>query len=262
MLFLYLLSIIQIVLESVPVSSSGHCMLLGVFYNQIIVKELIYLLHIPTIMVLVLFYREIICDIWCYKKYYFPYVIVTLFLVGLSDMITIAWFVIFGQLVPPMITQSFYSLVVGFCITTLLLFSLIWCVGNKRSFLTFRDALILGCVQGLALLPGISRFGAVYTSACWLGLDPVYAFHMTWLLQVPLMCAAVAKVLFLNVEWQFLCIDRWYMLVIIGSSFLSLLLLWLSYICARRHIFWIFAFYMIIPLFCAHYVAKYYVGAV
>ncbi|MDP2712600.1 MAG: undecaprenyl-diphosphate phosphatase [Solirubrobacteraceae bacterium] len=53
------------------------------------------------------------------------------------------------------------------------------------SSITRRDAILIGCAQSLALIPGVSRSGATITAGLLLGMDRVAAARFSFLLSVP-----------------------------------------------------------------------------
>jgi undecaprenyl-diphosphatase len=250
MLFFYIISCVQIVLESLPVSSSGHVMLVEHLFEQESSKELIYLLHIPTFFILLVWYAPTMRGI---ARNFFSQprmVVYSLLYIFVADCITAGWYALFSFPFFAGVKQSLPLLAVGFAITGLLLLSLRRCrFGNGQSLSIFL-AILLGTVQGLALLPGISRFGAVYTAACWVGLDPLYAFHITWLVQLPLIGAAVAKGVLFDGALSYipLCTTP---ASVIGMSLAAVLgygALCMSYQLVRQRRFWLFGLYMIFPL--------------
>ena len=54
-----------------------------------------------------------------------------------------------------------------------------------------RLALIIGCCQAVALIPGVSRSGASIAGGLWAGLSRPLAAEFSFFLAVPVMCAAV-----------------------------------------------------------------------
>jgi undecaprenyl-diphosphatase len=81
----------------------------------------------------------------------------------------------------------------GFFITAGLLFSLSFLPKSKPSTLTPANIILLGLAQGVALLPGISRFAITYTTTRWLAIPHRRAFEISFLIQVPLIAAAFLK---------------------------------------------------------------------
>lgn len=63
---------------------------------------------------------------------------------------------------------------------------------RQRSFssLGFWDAMIIGCAQALALVPGVSRSGATITAGLFLGLNRVAAARFSFLLSAPVILGA------------------------------------------------------------------------
>jgi undecaprenyl-diphosphatase len=53
------------------------------------------------------------------------------------------------------------------------------------STITRRDAVVIGCAQALALVPGVSRSGATISAGLLLGFDRVSAARFSFLLSVP-----------------------------------------------------------------------------
>ena len=56
--------------------------------------------------------------------------------------------------------------------------------------MSMRHALLIGCAQALALMPGVSRSGATMTAALLLGWDRVAAARYAFLLSIPIILGA------------------------------------------------------------------------
>ncbi len=63
---------------------------------------------------------------------------------------------------------------------------------NALSRITFGKALLIGCAQALALMPGTSRSGATMTAGLLLGLPRTSAARYSFLLSIPVMVLATA----------------------------------------------------------------------
>jgi undecaprenyl-diphosphatase len=72
--------------------------------------------------------------------------------------------------------------------------------GEVRSHITLYDALLLGCAQCLALVPGVSRSGAVMMSGLGLKLRRDVASEFAFLLAVPTMFAATGYALLKHID--------------------------------------------------------------
>jgi undecaprenyl-diphosphatase len=63
--------------------------------------------------------------------------------------------------------------------------------GRTVNQTTFKDALIIGTIQGLAILPGISRSGSTISTALFLGVDRKVAGRYSFLLSIPAIVGAL-----------------------------------------------------------------------
>ena len=66
---------------------------------------------------------------------------------------------------------------------------------RERESMTWRDALVVGCAQVLALVPGVSRSGSTITAGRALGFDRSAAAVFSFLMSMPIiLAAAILKV--------------------------------------------------------------------
>lgn len=79
--------------------------------------------------------------------------------------------------------------------------AILWLVDAKvgrvrdRHTMTWRDALLIGCAQCLALVPGVSRSGSTITAGRALGFDRSAAAVFSFLMSMPIiLAAAILKV--------------------------------------------------------------------
>ncbi len=265
MLSLLSLISVQLVSESFPVSSSGHVLLaLCLFFSQktaehsivsllLETPELMLWLTIPTIVVVALFFV---------KEWWF-------LLIHLPTTGRIVGKLIAYMLCSNIVTSIFYLLMhrynpviplwLGFGITGGILLSLSVCPENTNGTLTANRALLLGIVQGAALLPGIARFAAVFAASRWMGIDARRSFRITWMLQWPLVVGMALlsgyQYVMHPTHWVPFDLTTW--VVIGGSSLLAFAGLYVMYLLAQCRMLWIMSIYMIIPialylLYCAH----------
>lgn len=113
------------------------------------------------------------------------------------------WFIIFGSVpivvlgisLKDLIERDFRSLwVVG---TTLIVMGVVLGIADrlgstdrKLRDLTARDAILMGCAQALALVPGVSRSGATLSMGRILGYDREAATRYAFLLAIPAVIGA------------------------------------------------------------------------
>ena len=88
-------------------------------------------------------------------------------------------------------THSPAALGMGFLATTALLLSTRWIKSGEAASLSPWGALVVGAVQGLAVMPGISRSGATIAVALWLGVRKDRAFELSMLMSVPAVIGAL-----------------------------------------------------------------------
>jgi len=196
-----ILGLVQGLAEFLPISSSGHLALLENFFG---IKEdnmlfFTVLLHFGTLIaVFVVFWK----DIWELLQ---ELVLTIKDLVGrkglrlnerpvrkLGVMIIVSCIptaiigFIFGDLF-----ESFYSkpivIAIMLIITALLLIvAETWGGGNRNiENLNYRNSIFIGIVQGLAIIPGISRSGSTLFASLLCKLDRDFAVKFVFLISIP-----------------------------------------------------------------------------
>ena len=240
------LGTVQGLTEFLPVSSSGHLVL---FQNLFGLKEPELLfdicLHVGTLSaVIIVFYREIL-DI-LKALFQIPIRMKTaggfMQLCQADASIRMALLIVVGSIPTAVIgllfkkitDQLFGSItIVGFMLlvtgTILWLTRRIRGAGRPVGQTTLKDALIIGIVQGLAILPGISRSGSTISTALFLGVDRKVAGRYSFLLSIPAIVGAL--VLGLDTPELHTAIP---MGTIIAGSVVSALVGWLALVILLR----------------------------
>lgn len=202
------LGTVQGLTEFLPVSSSGHLVL---FQNLFGLREPELLfdicLHVGTLSaVVIVFYREIMEIIKALLQ--LPTRMKTAGgirrLCETDASIRMALLIVVGSIPTAIIgllfkeitDQLFGSIAVVGCMlmatgTLLWLTRKISGEGRPVDQTTFKDALIIGIVQGLAILPGISRSGSTIATALFLGVDRKLAGRYSFLLSIPAIAGAL-----------------------------------------------------------------------
>lgn len=188
---LLIMGLVQGLTEFLPVSSSGHLVLLSKIFA---VQDSLFLsvvLHVATLFsILVVFRKEVL---QLAKK---P--------LGRDSMLiataTIPTAVI-AIVLMPLIEQSFSGLILPFCflITAgLLLFAQHKSKNSSGHPLGFKDAFIIGICQGFATFPGISRSGATISGGLLAGADRKQTAKFSFLISLPIivlsMCLEIYKI--------------------------------------------------------------------
>jgi undecaprenyl-diphosphatase len=191
-----LLGILQGATEFLPVSSSGHLVLaqhlLGDFEQPGVLFDV--LLHLGTMIAVALyFWRDLaglISSLWRRDET----AVQQRFMVGL---------LIAGSVPTAVIGLLFKDFFIGLferpvivCVMLLVTGSLLWLaerLGNReqsRNEMTFVDAIIVGTVQGCAIIPGISRSGSTIAALLMRGVDGETAARFSFLLALPAVLGA------------------------------------------------------------------------
>jgi undecaprenyl-diphosphatase len=258
MLFFLILLFVQVVVESLPVSSSAHvwlvqnymsCMRLNEHARLIAHKNsadidiIVHLMHLPTVLIILFFFRDRIFFLLQSLQRSWLIVAKIVLLTVLADSVTVFFFFLFKKFPLP------FPVGLGLIITALILYSLRW-VKTSNAIWDWRYALLIGGVQGIALLPGISRFATVYACASWLGLPQHKAFEITWLVQLPLILAACAESAYL--VWgsdQLAFLYEPLSMVMLGiATICGLGALYMAAYMARVGRLWCLSFYMVVPI--------------
>lgn len=237
----FLSVVLQIILESLPFSSSGHAQLLALFLPDSIDR----LVGGATVLVLVVYFRKDLI-FWMRAACCEPKKICSfLLLIIMADSVTVFLYTLLKLCVPA------FPLWFGFLITACVLFSLKLNtyndVSKKINYLSF---FVLGFVQGFACLPGISRLATTYATAAWFGYEPAIAFRLSCAVQIPLFTAGFFEGLHTvwHSTWQ---VSFWEIVIIIGSMICAYLLLWLVETAMKTRKIWYFGWYMLIPILVA-----------
>lgn len=249
---MYLLAIVQILLESFPVSSSGHAQLLSSICTNNVFnsshEHIMHILHIPTAIILALFFYKD-WKLFFMHPIRLRFIIVKLFFfVVLADGITTLIYFFLKKY------GIHISLSFGFFVTTLLLFSLAYPVCSYKKSMTWLDAVVFGLVQGFALFPGISRFAITFAVAQWLGFSAQRSFIIVWMLQWPLIIGANMVSIFYFISSPdifFSFFSGSMLLVVFVTSCISYYALYGVWWMIKVKKLWLFGFYEFIPLILA-----------
>ena len=204
------LGLVQGIAEFLPISSSGH---LAIFQNVFGLKEVgesdmlfEVLLHLATL--------------------------ISVFIVYWKDIKSIVLFL--GLLVKDTVenlTSNLFFIAAALVVTGTMLFL---CdrfgKGTKQAKeSTVLDALVVGCGQVLALVPGLSRSGTTIAAGLSRGFDRAFAVKFSFLLSIPAILGAniltLADVISAGVDWSMLPVYLAGMAVAAVSGYFAIRLL-------------------------------------
>ena len=191
------LALVQGLTEFLPISSSGHLVLLPAFVHwpdQGLDFDVA--VHAGTLLAVVVYFRNdlrIIVRDWALS-------LVRRQQIGQSML---GWAVIVGTipggLCGLLMNASGLEIVRSPTVVawaTIIFAMLLWWVDvfakqyRNENTLKWSDILIIGCAQALALVPGTSRSGVTITAGLALGLTRVAAARFSYLLSIPIIVAA------------------------------------------------------------------------
>ncbi|WP_138754612.1 undecaprenyl-diphosphate phosphatase [Paenibacillus sinopodophylli] len=189
-----LLGIVQGATEPIPVSSSGHLIvaqwLLGVEQKGLAFEILT---NTASLIAISFIYRK---DIWRLlissiryiqtrdKNYKSDFLFVVYVGVGTIPAVVV------GLLFKDQI-ESYFSSVRTVAFSLLLTGLALWFIRNLRGRkrdgdLSFKDALLVGLAQAIALVPGISRSGSTVIAAIGVGMKQETALRFSFMLYIPI----------------------------------------------------------------------------
>ena len=187
-----LLGLLQGLGEFLPISSSGHLLLgrmvLGLTIDESpAYKMLDILLHVGTLIpVIIVFWK----DWWDILKN--PFKSRTLLLLFIASMPTLVFKVIFDDFIDSCDTGWFLG--VSFLMTAVFLLVAEY-VSSKNAHKTgkvgFFHAIVMGSMQGIALLPGVSRSGSTLAGGLLSGLDRKSGAKFAFMMSAPAIAGAL-----------------------------------------------------------------------
>ncbi|MDC6351109.1 undecaprenyl-diphosphate phosphatase [Zeaxanthinibacter sp. PT1] len=195
-----ILGIIQGLTEFLPVSSSGHLeigkALLG--DNSVPEDSLLFtvVVHFATALSTLVVFRK---DVWeiIHGLLQFRWNEQTQF--SLKIIISMIPAVFIGLVFETQLEALFGGniVLVGFMLwVTALLLYLADRAKDTGKPVSFRNSLVIGISQAIAMLPGVSRSGATISTSVLLGIDKTRAARFSFLMVVPLIFGKIAKDLF------------------------------------------------------------------
>jgi undecaprenyl-diphosphatase len=180
-----ILAIVQGIAEFLPISSSGHLVVLGAWLgasDESATVEII--LHAGTLASILLVYWRRILDLLGSDRRVFLLLVVGTIPAGVVGVVIKTQFK--GLLDDPLLTGFM------FLVTGCMLLSLRWLPQGETQYskLTWFQAIVIGCFQAIALLPGISRSGSTIVGGRLLGLSREDSVTFSFLLAIPAILGA------------------------------------------------------------------------
>lgn len=190
------LGIIQGLTEPLPVSSSGHIFLLKYFLKTDILNDLNFEIIVNAgsfLAILMIYYKdlkELIINTIKYLKtkdnlYKIDFKYSTLILIGVIPVLIIGF--LFKDIIESILSESTIIISISFLITAIFLYLIRNKIGYKNDYdITYKDALFIGIIQILALIPGISRSGSTLIAGISRNIKSENAFKYSFMLYIPI----------------------------------------------------------------------------
>lgn len=199
------LGIVEGLTEFLPVSSTGHLTivekLLGLPIDDPAVTAFTVVIQMGAILAVVWYFRR---DIWNITRAWITGVIRPE-VRGTFDY-RMGWYVIVGSVPIVVVGLLGDSLITGalrnlwFVAWALILWSVVMVAAERvgkqergERELTLRDSILIGVMQCVALVPGVSRSGATISAGLFVGLDRVTSTRMSFFLSIPALMGAGIK---------------------------------------------------------------------
>ena len=175
-----LISIIQGVTEFIPVSSSAHINLLSkIFGHQDIELIINVSAHFGSLIAVIFFFKKEIFEFAKNKDLFLKIIIASI------PLGAVGFFLIKYELISNLRTLEMMG-------WTTIIFGLLLYISDKfkldqniKSNFTFKNAIIVGCFQILALIPGVSRSGIIITGTRFLKFNRIDSAKISFLLSIP-----------------------------------------------------------------------------
>lgn len=182
----FIAGVLQGITEFLPVSSSGHLVILSSLNNSLNLNTYdIAFLHIGTLLSIIVYYRKRILDTF-YDIEIFTNSLKVIS-VALIPAVAVGLFSPLQEIIDSnkdilQITGAAYLLFSIFLLSTRNLKG-----ENNTSFqqISLKQAFIIGLAQAFALVPGISRSGVTLVTGMYLGIKKTEAIYFSLLLGIP-----------------------------------------------------------------------------
>jgi len=181
----FLLGLVQGLTEFIPVSSSGHLVLLQRYFGIDEGITFDVMVHFGTLLAVVFVFWQDLLKIAKEPFGRFP----LLLLAGAVPTAMI--FFTFSDFFITLFDTG-QGLGFGFVITGLILWYAEKMPSGKKKLaeMSFLDAVFIGIMQGLAIAPGVSRSGTTIAGGLFRGLDREFAARYSFLLSLPIIFGA------------------------------------------------------------------------
>ena len=210
------LGLVQGLTEFIPVSSSGHLVIFQEVFSGASDHTFIEFINIGTVLALIIFFRAriwgIITDVFVNKN----------FILLRNILISAIPAGIVGYMLADFIDQSPFFGSMAVVMVALASVGVLMIVLDKLPMLSPVKsgerlhpgrALVVGLVQILSLIPGVSRSGSTIIAGRFMGLSPAASAEYSFLVSLPIMLGVTLKV-FINESDRLYFVEHLPMLIL------------------------------------------------
>jgi len=182
---LVIMSIVQGITELLPISSSAHLLLLGRLLDISMSSSLLIFFHLgTTLAILIFFSKEIFHNFFSKEKWSL------FFKIAISSIPAGVLGILFDSIISEKLRASWITAV------SLIVWGMVMIFTEKKythsqvkdlSGITWKQSIIIGFAQAIALIPGTSRSGICTIAGIFLGIDKYTALKYSLMVGLPVM---------------------------------------------------------------------------
>ena len=186
-----ILGFVQGITEFFPVSSSGHLVLIEkIFSLDCDLTLLNVILHFASLLAVIIYYRKTLLYLICH-----PLCKMNKYLV-VATLPAVIFVLLFHTLVSTYLNSKL-TLALGFFLSSI--FLVVGIIFSKKltpTALNYKNVLVMGVAQSLAIFPGLSRSGTTLSFALMCGVERNTALDFSFLMSIPIILASLIFELF------------------------------------------------------------------
>lgn len=212
----FILGIIEGITEFLPISSTGHVIIVEYYLNGYIDSTI----HIFIIIIQLGTFLSTIITFWnklynkninyisntSVKKYYqYNYLYIYHILIGTVPGILIG--IIFHEKIKLLLLNPIYVMY-GLIFGSIFLLISEWNISKVSSNrisninnINYSQSFLIGCIQCLAFCPGFSRSGATIAGGLLVGLNRQIALEFSFLLAIPIILGSITFTIYHNISY-------------------------------------------------------------
>ena len=178
-----ILGVLQGLTEFLPVSSSGHLVIVQSFFPELAKSPIVLdvILHMGTLLALLVYFWKKIISIFKDMSFFLRILITTL--------VTITIVFPFKDYIKTLFHSPRFAAIM-LIVTGTILFVASKIKNNKKEKLSILDSIKIGIAQSFAVIPGISRSGSTISMSVFSGLKSSISAEFSFIIAIPIILGA------------------------------------------------------------------------